>query len=189
MIWLEIAKMKVYSISKWTFFGICALILSLPLSRHWRLITMGETATGTVKEFVMTVHENIAGGKEIRYASEIQYRAGDSTYIASGPEGYEYEAGRSIKLRYNPDNPSEHCLLIFSGLYFNDYFILPLVLITVWLAFYLSFNSYTRKKRKRYTGDLAFSPYKSKTRKQTRSPESGDLVKEIEHRIRQQTRT
>lgn len=178
--------MKVYSISKWAFLGICALILTLPLSRHWRLITMGETATGTVTEFKMTVHENIAGGKEIRYSSEIQYQAEDSSYVAYGPEGFEYKTGRTIKLKYSPDNPSENCLLTFSCLYFNDYFILPLVLLTVWIAFYLSFNSYSRKKRKRLSGDLAFSPYKS--RKQSRAQKSGDIVKELEDRIRQQNR-
>jgi hypothetical protein len=178
VIWLEIAKMKVYSISKWAFFGICALILTLPLSRHWRLITLGETAMGRVTAFKMTVHENIA--------SEIQYLAEDSSYLAYGPEGFEYKAGRNIRLRYNPGDPSEYCLLIFSSLYFNDYFIFPLVLITVWTAFYLSFNSYSKKKRKRYSGDLAFSPYKSSP--PHRATESGKMEREIEESFRQHTR-
>ena len=38
--------MKVYSISKWAFYGICLLILFLPVSRHWRLLLGGATARG-----------------------------------------------------------------------------------------------------------------------------------------------
>lgn len=177
--------MKVYSISKWAFFGICALILCLPISRHWRLFIKGETSTGTVKEFTMIVHENLAKEKEIWYVSEIRFQVKDSSYVAYGPKDLEYEIGREIKLVYKADDPSENCLLTFSGLYFTNYFILPLVLITVWTAFYLSFNSYSKKKRRQHATDLAFSPYKS--RKQSRKQESGEIVREIEKHVKQHT--
>jgi len=139
--------MKVYSISKWTFFGICLLIVTLPLSRQWRLITGGERAIGTVTEFTMIVHENFAGEREIRYVSEVQFKSEGQILKVYGPSRYEYNTGRSIRLIYNPADPSEYCLLTFSGFYLNNYMILPIVLLIVWASFYLSFNSYTKKKR------------------------------------------
>ena len=149
--------MKVYSISKWTFFGICLLIVTLPLSRQWKLIASGERATGTVKEFTMIVHENIAGEREIQYVSEVQFKSKGQVLKAYGPSGYEYNAGRSIRLIYNDADPSEYCLLTFSGFYFNNYLILPIVLLVVWVSFYLSFNSYSKKKRQsRSKGPLLF---------------------------------
>jgi hypothetical protein len=154
--------MKVYSISKWTFWGICLLIVTLPLSRQWKLITSGERATGTVKEFTMIVHEDIVGVREIRYVSEVQFEAEGLTLKAYGPSGYEYELERSIRLIYNPSDPSEYCLLTFTGFYLNNYMILPLVLLIVWAAFYLSFNSYTKKKRSSSSQELTSSPYKSR---------------------------
>lgn len=139
--------MKVYSISKWAFLGICLLILTLPLSRQWKLIAFGETTFGTVTEFAMIVHENIAGERVIQHVSKIQFKVQDSTYIAHGPSGYEYEVGRKIKLKYDPGDPSEYCLLTFSGIYFNNYIILLLVLLTLWAAFYMSFNSYSKSRK------------------------------------------
>lgn len=139
--------MKLYSISKWAFSGICVLILTLPVSRHWKLFTLGEVGIGSVTEFAMIVHENIAGEKEIHYVSKIPFEVKDSTYVAHGPSGFEYDAGRKIKLMYDPGDPSEYCLLTFSGIYFNNYFILPLVLLTVWAAFYMSFNSYSKSRK------------------------------------------
>ena len=139
--------MKVYSINKWAFFGICLLIVTLPLSRQWKLIASGERATGTVKEFIMIVHENIAGEREIQYVSEVQFKLEGQILKAYGPSGYEYNAGRSIRLIYNPADPSEYCLLTISGFYLNNYMILPIVLLIVWASFYLSFNSYSKKKR------------------------------------------
>ncbi len=162
--------MKVYSISKWAFYGICLLILTLPLSRHWKLIATGERATGTVTEFTMIVHENIAGEREIQYVSEVPFTAEGLTHRAYGPWGFEYKVGRPIKLIYNPADPSEYCLLTFSGFYLNNYMILPLVLLIVWAAFYLSFNSYSKMKRQSHSKDLAFSPYKA--RKKSRTPGS-----------------
>lgn len=170
MIWLENTKMKVYSISKWAFYVICVLILSLPLSRHWKLLTLGEKAEGTVKEYKMIVHKNIAGEHEIHYVSEIHFQTKDSSCIAFGPPDWEYKAERKIRLKYDPDDPSRNCLLTFSYIYLNDYVILPLILLIVWAAFYLSFNSYSKKSRSTKNRDLAFSPYKS--RKQNRKPGS-----------------
>lgn len=139
--------MKVYKISKWAFSGICILILTLPLSRHWKLFTFGEITSGTVAEFDMIVNENIAGEREIQYVSKIPFKVQDSTYMAHGPSGYEYEAGRKIHLMYDPDDPSAYCLLTFSGIYLNNYIILPLVLLTLWAAFYMSFNSYSKSRK------------------------------------------
>ena len=168
--------MKVYSISKWTFIGICLLILALPLSRQWKLITGGERATGTVTDFTMIVHENIAGERDIRYVSEVQFKADGKTHRAYGPSGYEYDVGRSIHLIYNPADPSESCLLTFSCIYMNSYMILPIVLIIVWAAFYLSFNSYSKKKRMRSTKEVAFSPHKA--RKKAHAPGSSLVRKQ-----------
>ena len=145
--------MKVYSISKWTFFGICLLIVTLPLSRQWKLITIGERATGTVTEFTMIVHENIAGGREIQYVSEVQFKSEGKIVKVYGPSGHEFNAGRRIRLIYNPADPSEYCLLTFSGFYQNSYLILPIVLLVVWVSFYLSFNSYSKKKRQSRSKD------------------------------------
>ena len=162
--------MKVYSISKWTFFGICILILALPVSRHWKILTTGEKATGTVTEFTMIVHEDFTGDREIQYVSEIQFKSEDKILKVYGPSGYEYNTGRSIRLIYNPADPSEYCLLTFSGFYLNNYVILPIVLLIVWASFYLSFNLYSKKKRQSRSKDPAFSP--SKTRKKSRTPGS-----------------
>lgn len=138
--------MKVYSISKGAFFGICLLILMLPLSRQWKLITGGVRSSGTVTQFVMIVHENFTGEKEIRYVSEVEFNTEGKTYKAHGPSGIEYREGRSIKLFYNPADPTKNCLLTFTGIYLNNYLVIPLVLLIVWAAFYLSFNSYQRKR-------------------------------------------
>jgi len=140
--------MKVFSINKWAFYGICILILALPVSRQWKLLATGKKATGTVLEFTMIVHENLGGNREIQYVSEIQFTADGHTYKTYGPDNTEYEVGRKINVMYNPRDPEQNCLLTFSSIYFNDYFILPLVLITLWLAFYLSFNSYLRRAKK-----------------------------------------
>lgn len=177
--------MKVYSISKWAFLGICILILTLPLSRHWKLFILGESSTGVVTEFAMIVHENIAGERLIQHVSKIQFKALDSIYFAHGPPGYEYENGRKIRLMYDPDDPTEYCLLTFSGIYLNNYVILPLVLITVWLAFYLSYNSYSRKKRTRHAKDIAFSPYNPRKKAKASSWKQGETVSEVQLRFKE----
>ena len=154
--------MKVYRISQWTFLGICLLILSLPLSRHWRLFLKGEKATGTVTQFTMIVHEDMAGVKDIWYVSEVLFEANGITHKAYGPEDLEYKQGRTIPVIYHPADPSRYCLLTFSGLYLNNYMILPVVLFIVWTAFYLSFNSYSKNKSRSKSSEVAFSPYKAR---------------------------
>jgi len=135
--------MKVYSISKWAFRGICILILLLPVSRHWQLLTTGKRATGTVTEYVRRMEDS-------RYpveASEIEFLVEGQVRKAYGPANYEYDQGRNLRIIYDPKDPSRNCVASFSGFYLSNYSILPLMLITVWYAFYLSFNNY-RKKRK-----------------------------------------
>ena len=168
--------MKVYSISKGVFFGICLLILILPLSRQWKLITGGVRDSGTVTQFTMIVHENFTGEKEIRYVSEVEFNAAGKTYRAHGPSGIEYKVGRSIKLIYNPNDPSKNCLLTFTGIYLSNYLVIPLVLLIVWTAFYLSFNSYSKKKRQTRSKDLTFSPYKA--RRKAHTPGSSPVRKQ-----------
>ena len=131
----------------------------------------------------MIVHENVANEKEIWYVSEIEFQVKDSSYVAYGPKDLEYELGREIKLAYKADDPSDNILLTFSGMYFNNYLIVPLVLITVWAAFYLSFNSYSKKKRRQESTDLAFSPYKPW--KRNRESGQAEIVKAVENRFRQ----
>lgn len=165
--------MKVYSISQWTFFGICVLILALPVSRQWKLLSSGKKTTGRVTEFSMVVRENMAGEREIQYVSKLEFKAGDRIYEAYGPAGYEYAAGREVKLKYNPADPTEHCLLTFSAFYLNSYLVLPLVLITVWGAFYLSFNSYSKNKGGRQSREVAFSPYGPRKKRNPYPPGPG----------------
>ena len=65
--------MKVYRISKWTFLGVCLLILILPVSRHWRLLIRGGKATGTVTQYEERVVENRIGDKYLEAASVIEF--------------------------------------------------------------------------------------------------------------------
>lgn len=174
--------MKVYSISKWTFFGICALILTLPLSRHWRLLILGEKATGTVGEYTITVRESLAGEKKILHVSEIQFQVNDTTYMAYGPPDLEYEAGRTVNIKYHPGRPSEHCVLTFSSLYLNNYMILPLILLTLWAAFFLSFNSYANKRRISKKRNLFSRLFKSG--KKARNGKTGETVNEVLRSLR-----
>ena len=134
--------MKVYSISKWAFYGICVLILVLPVSRHWRLLVDGEKVSGTVIDYNRVYRENINGDVTIEYASEIQFKAEGMSYKARGPLNYEYDPGRTVNVMYDPEDPSTNCVLTFSGLYLNNYLVLPIILLVLWAAFYLSFNKY-----------------------------------------------
>ncbi len=140
--------MKVYSISKWAFYGICILILALPVSRHWRLLTDGKKATGTVIAYKRLLQENFNGDVTIEYASVIEFIAGDSTCLAKGPLNYEYNPGRTVKVMYDPQDPSTNCVLTFSGFYLNNYLVLPIILLVLWAAFYLSFNNYVKRPRR-----------------------------------------
>lgn len=139
--------MKVYSISKWTFLGISLLILVLPVSRHWRLMLKGKKAQGTVVAYNRLWQEHIGGEVTIAYASEIEFLAGEEPCRAYGPLNYEYRPGRSLRVLYDPSDPSRYCVLTFSGFYLNHYSALPMILLVLWGAFYLSFNTLTKKFR------------------------------------------
>jgi hypothetical protein len=152
--------MKVYSISRWAFYGICVLILVLPVSRHWKLLVAGESAKGVVGKYQTFIVEHEIGEDEAAYASSVEFVVEEETFVTHGPANYKYKEGRDVRVRYDPDDPGHNCLLTFTGLYLNDYSILPLFLLTVWGAFYLSFNNYRKKKRARHTDGLASSPYR-----------------------------
>ena len=148
LVYLTTAIMKVYSISKWTFRGICVLILLLPVSRHWKLLTTGERAKGTVTEYTMRIVEDIMKERDLVQASEIEFEADGVTHLTYGPKSIEYDTGRTLKVFYMRKDPSQNCIATFSGFYLSNYTILPLILITIWYAFYLSFNNYRRRMRK-----------------------------------------
>jgi hypothetical protein len=139
--------MKVYSINKWAFRAICLLIIILPVSRHWRLLSTGEKAPGIVTGFVMHKEDVLVGESEMYYASEIVFYVEGIPQSAFGPENYEYKTGREIMVFYDGDDPSENCIATFSGFYLDGYTVLPIILLVVWAAFYMSFNSYQRKQR------------------------------------------
>lgn len=141
--------MKVYSISKWTFLGICILVLILPVSRHWQLLTTGNRSTGTVTQYTMRIVEDIMGERNLREASEIVFQVDGASHKAYGPTNYEYEEGRTLHIFYNKKDPTKYCVATFTGFYLNNYVIIPIVLLTVWYAFYLSFNNYRRRKKRR----------------------------------------
>ena len=137
--------MKVYSISKWAFRGICILILLLPISRHWQLLTTGVRCTGTVRQYTVRIVENIAGERELVEASEIEFEAGGIVHMAYGPSNFEYTPGRTLSIFYKRSDPAEYCVATFTGFYLKGYVVIPIVLLTVWAAFYMSFNNYRKK--------------------------------------------
>ena len=143
--------MKVYSISKWAFRGICLLILILPVSRHWQLLTTGSRTTGTVTQYTARIVEDIMGERNLVQASEIEFMVDGAVHKTYGPTNYEYDTGRTLKVFYMRKDPSDNCIATFSGFYMSNYTILPIILITVWFAFYLSFNNY-RKRMKMPSG-------------------------------------
>jgi len=142
---------KVYSISKWAFRGICLLILLLPVSRHWKLFTTGDRTTGTVTQYTVRIVEDILGERDLVQASEIDFEVEGVTHTTYGPENYEYDTERTLSVYYMRKDPSHNCIATFSGFYLSNYTILPMILITVWYAFYLSFNNY-RKRNKKQSG-------------------------------------
>jgi len=143
--------MKVYSISKWTFRAICLLILLLPVSRHWQLLTTGGRAKGTVTEYTQRIVEDIMKERDLEHASEIEFEVDGVIHKTYGPRDYEYDVGRSVKVFYMQKDPSHNCVATFSGFYMSYYTVLPIILLTVWYAFYLSFNNY-RKRMKKTSG-------------------------------------
>ena len=137
--------MKVYRISKWAFGGICFLILLLPLSRHWKLLLRGERTRGTVTLY--TRHYEV-GKDHTRYsvkASEIEFQVEGITYTTYGPANYQYEKGRHVPVYYSPKNPDMNCVATFSAVYLTNYLAIPIILLMVWYAFYLSFNNYRKR--------------------------------------------
>lgn len=139
--------MKVYRISKWAFGGICLLILLLPLSRHWRLLLRGERTRGTVALYTRRLE---VGKDHTRYpveASEIEFQVDTSTYITYGPANLEFRKGRQVPVFYSPKNPEVNCVATFSAIYLTNYLAIPIILLMVWYAFYLSFNNYQKRIR------------------------------------------
>jgi len=139
--------MKVYSISKWTFRGICALILLLPVGRQWKLLTTGSKARGTVTQMVVIPQEVLGKVTKLEEANEIEFMVESISYKALGPLNYEYTPGRTIMVFYDRNEPSHNCIATFTGFYLSNYTILPIILLVLWAAFYLSFNNYQRKQR------------------------------------------
>ena len=141
--------MQVYNISKWAFYSICVLIVALPVSRQWKLLVNGSKTTGTVTDYIPVFREIPDGMETIDYASKIEFIVADSTCLAYGPRDYEYKSGRTLRILYDPENPSNCCVLTFSGFYLNNYLVLPIVLLVLWAAFYLSFNKYVKQSRRK----------------------------------------
>jgi len=81
--------MKVYSISKWAFRAICLLILFLPVSRHWRLLTTGGRTKGTVTEYTVRIVEDIMKERDLVQASEIEFEVDGVIHKTYGPKNYE----------------------------------------------------------------------------------------------------
>ena len=163
--------MKIYPISMWAFYGICFLILLLPVSRHWRLIAQGKKVQGTVTGYTARHRELGDGHVAMEYASEIVYTVGDTTYRTYGPTDLEYREDRKVPVLVDPGEPSRGITLTFSAIYLNLYSAVSVVLLILWAAFYLSFNSYSKRTRDRGardsrdsrgegTRDLASSPYR-----------------------------
>lgn len=139
--------MKVYRISKWAFGGICLLILLLPVSRHWKLLTRGIRTTGTVTEYRYKMLEDGKGERYPVEASEIEFEADGVIHRAFGPDNYEYRKGRKVTIFYRQDHPADNCVVTFTGFYLNYYTAIPIVLLAVWYAFYLSFNNYRKRMK------------------------------------------
>jgi hypothetical protein len=150
--------LKLYSISKVVFWTVMVLILLLPLGRHWRLLSFGESVEGTVKEFTRHKAVDFFGEGQLIEANEVHFPVGDSVVITFGPVDHAMEVGEKIPVYYNQKDPSENVLFNFTGLYFTSYSILPLILIFVWWAFYLSYNNYHKEKRGK-SRTPASSPY------------------------------
>lgn len=137
--------MKVYRISKWAFRGICLLIFLLPVSRHWRLISTGEKTRGTVGAYGYRMENDVHGERYPVEASEIEFEVEGLIHKTYGPTNYEYKTGRSVTIFYDREDPGDNCVATFTGFYLNNYAVLPIVLLMIWYAFYLSFNNYRKR--------------------------------------------
>ena len=171
--------MKLYSISKIVFWGVLILILLLPVGRHWRLLSTGVRTEGTVLGYTRHKHIDMFGGTQLIWASEVRFQVGDSACVTLGPIDLELKQGHSIPVYYKPGNPTKNCLFNFSCLYYTSYSILPLILLVVWYAFYLSYNNYKREKLGE-SHTPASSPYTPFRRSAPNSHSSGDKRRGIE---------
>lgn len=140
--------MKVYRISKWAFGSICFLILLLPVSRHWRLLTTGERATGTVTGYAYGMVDGQVSVSSPVEASEIEFEVDGVIHTTYGPSNYEYKRGRTVHIFYKQRDPEHNCVATFTGFYLNYYTAIPIVLLAIWYAFYLSFNNYRKQMKK-----------------------------------------
>lgn len=139
--------MTTYRISKGAFGGICLLILLLPVSRHWKLLSSGERTTGTVRSYVYRMAEDVGGERYPVEASAIEFEADGVIHEAYGPVNFEYKKGRTVPVFYQRDDPGNNCVATFSGFYLNYYAVFPIVLLAIWYAFYLSFNNYRKSMK------------------------------------------
>jgi hypothetical protein len=139
--------MKVYSISQWVFVAICILILILPVGRQWKLLTTGSKVQGTVTQMTAITRKILGKQTQYGHASKIEFVVEGQTYTALGPLNYEYDSGRRVMVYYDNHEPSQNCILTFSGFYLDNYTVLPIILLVLWAAFYMSFNNYQRRQR------------------------------------------
>jgi len=137
----------VYSISKWAFRAICVLILLLPVGRQWKLLTTGSKIQGIVTNMSALTKEVLGKETEMGYASKIEFVVDGQSFTAHGPLNYEYDSGRKVMVYYDKNEPSINCVATFSGFYLDNYTVLPIILLVLWAAFYLSFNNYQRRQR------------------------------------------
>ncbi|MCK5512879.1 MAG: hypothetical protein KAJ00_00140, partial [Deltaproteobacteria bacterium] len=92
--------------------------------------------------------EDIMKERDLEWASEIEFEVGGIIHKTYGPRNYEYDTGRSLTVFYMRKDPSHNCVATFSGFYLSNYTVLPFILLTVWYAFYLSFNNYRKRMKK-----------------------------------------
>jgi len=147
--------LKVYSIRRAIFWLVMALIVLLPVSRHWRVIIFGEHTTGIVQPNVLHQKLNLAGEYTLYYVNDISFVAGDSIYTLSSPTEQEMDPGREVKVCYARRDPTRFCILNFASLYLTHYTALVVILAVMWYAFYLSFNIYRREYREHKAGKRA----------------------------------
>lgn len=138
--------MKVYSVSRQTFWLVFGLILIIPLSKNWWLMSTGETTRVTVGPFEHYTEYNRLGGHHLRGGNLMEFQAGGKTLAFYGPKNYEMREGRQVRIWYDPEDPSRHVVFTFVGLYNSGGGMLSLGLLILWGAFYLSFNNPGKQK-------------------------------------------
>jgi hypothetical protein len=139
--------MTVYRISKPAFWAIFALILALPVGRHWRLLATGERTTAEILQYEH-YYKGTAFGRDYEvWANRIRFPAGDSLVELHTRTDAELDPGDTYTVYYSAEDPARYCMLCFEDLYLSSYSILVFVLLMLWGAFYLSFNNYVKKQR------------------------------------------